>query len=276
MRIIKNINNNFALAQDCKGKMLIVSGKGIGFGVVPREIKDIKVIQRSFYNVDEVYISMINDLPEEMIWISNKIVEQANLTLDKPISNNIIFTLADHIKFSINRHQKHMNMKLPITCDIEQLFEKEVSLGEYGLQLIKERLHIHLPKEEAAYIALHILNFEEQEKTKQGLNEEVIEDITSIIEKEYERNIDRKNFNYSRFISHMHYLIKRSKTNHLIFSQNESIYIKLKDSYPKTNDCVEKVNIYLTGKLHIELTNEEKLYLMLHINRLCTREDCDQ
>lgn len=276
MKIIKNINNNFALAQDSKGNMLIVSGKGIGFGIVPRDVKDITVIQRSFYNVDEVYITMINDLPEEIIWISNKIIEKANLVLDKPISNNIIFTLADHIKFSIRRHQKNMSIKLPITCDIEQLFEKEVSLGEYGLHLLKTQLHIHLPQEEAAYIALHIVNFEEQEKTKQSLNEEVIEDITNIIEKEYDRDIDRKNFNYSRFVSHMHYLIKRSKTNHLIFSQNESIYKKLKASYQKTDECVEKVNRYFNAKLNIELTDEEKLYLMLHINRLCTREDCNQ
>lgn len=276
MKILKNINNNFALAQDSKGNMLIVSGKGIGFGAVPREVKDITMINRSFYNVDEVYISMINELPEEIIWISNKIIERANQVLDKPISNNIIFTLADHIKFSINRHQKHMNMKLPITCDIEHLFEKEVSLGEYGLHLIKKQMHIVLPKEEAAYIALHILNFEEQEASKQSLNEEIIEAITHIIETEYDRTIDRKNFNYSRFVSHMHYLIKRSKTNHLMLSQNKDVYQKLIESYPKTRDCVEKVNSYINEKLRSELTDEEKLYLMLHINRLCTREDCNQ
>lgn len=276
MKIIKNINNNFALAQDAKGNVLVVSGRGIGFGKVPRELEDITIINRSFYNVDEIYISMINDLPEEMIYISSKIVEKANLVLDTPLGNNIVFTLADHLNFSISRYQKNMNIKLPITYDVEQLFEKEVSLGEYGLQLVKKYMHIRLPREEAAYIALHIINFEEQEKARQGLNEEVIEAITCMIETEYDLQIDRKNFNYSRFVSHMHYLIKRTKTNELILSQNKELYQKLKNSYPKTNACVERANAYLYDKLHVDLTDEEKLYLMLHINRLCTREDCNQ
>ena len=277
MKIIKNINNNFAVAIDGAGNQLIISGKGVGFGSVPRVVEDITVINRSYYDVDEAYILMIKEIPEEVIDISSKIIDKARMMIDNPISSNIVFTLADHIHFCIQRYKKNMNIKLPIVYDIRHLFEKEINVGEYGLELIRKQLNIYLPDEEAAYIALHIINAEEQDKSKiVDKDDEVIEEITSIIEKEYKLEIDKDNFNYSRFVSHMHYLLKRGKTKHLIYSDNSTIYRKLKEDYHKTYDCVKIVSEYLNERLMIKLTDEEKLYLMLHINRLCTREDCNQ
>ena len=77
-----------------------------------------------------------------------------------------------------------MNIKLPITNDIEFFFEKEMKIGKYGLKLIKKQLHVYLPKEEAAYIALHIINAEENFKSKEEINDdEIIEKITELIKK---------------------------------------------------------------------------------------------
>lgn len=276
MKIIKNINNNYALAIDSAGKRLIVSGRGIGFGSVPRKIEDITIINRSFYDIDESYISMIKDIPESIIEISAEIIDKARERLDNPINSTIIFTLADHINFSIQRYKKNMNIKLPIVYDVLYFFEKEMSIGEYGLRLIRKKLNVYLPKDEAAYIALHIINAEEKSKNNVAeLNDEIIENITNIIEKEYDIKIDRNNFNYSRFVSHMHYLLKRSKNKRLITSTNADMYEKVKKDYDQTYQCVKKVSEYLNKRLNIELSNEEKLYLMLHINRLYTHEDCN-
>ena len=277
MRIIKNINNNFAIAVDGAGNRLIISGKGIGFGKVPRELEVITRINRSYYDVDEAYVSMLNEIPEEIIAISAQIVDQARRHIDNPISSNIVFTLADHIHFSIQRYQKQMNVQLPIVYDIQHLFEKEMAIGAYGLRLIQKELHIALPKEEAAYIALHIINAEMQDKNKKtDKDNEIIEHILTIIEREYDMQINKDNFNYSRFVSHMHYLLKRGESKQLINTDNKAIYDKLKQDYRQSYECVRQVSAYLNGIFHMELSDEEKLYLMLHINRLCTREDCNR
>ena len=166
MQIIKNINNNFAIAIDGAGNRLIISGKGIGFGSVPRDLEDITRINRSYYDVDEAYISMINEIPEEIIDISNRIIDKARMVIDNPISSNIVFTLADHINFAIQRYKENMNIKLPIVHDIEYLFDTEMEIGEYALTLIRKTLKVFLPKEEAAYIALHIINAESMSKIR--------------------------------------------------------------------------------------------------------------
>ena len=276
MRIIKNINNNYAIAIDSVGNQLIVSGKGIGFGTVPREVTDLTVINRSYYDVDETYISMINNLPEDIIEISSKIIDYAREKIENPISSNIVFTLADHINFCIERYQKGLNLNLPILYDVKHLFEKEMDVGMYGLKLIRERRKQFLPNDEAAYIALHLINAEEKEKNIESANDKAVEDITRIVEDNYGIKVDRDDFNYSRFVSHIHYLLKRGKNKALVESSNDQLFQTMKRDYEKTYRCSENVGKYLKDNLAIELNDEEKLYLMLHINRLCTREDCNQ
>ena len=275
MKVIKNINNNYAIAIDGSGKQLIVSGRGIGFGEVPREITNLSAINQTFYDIDEEYIQIINSIPEEIIDISAQIISYARNRIDNPISSSIVFTLADHINFSINRYRKNMNIKLPILYDVEHLFEKEMEAGLFGINLIKRRLKVLLPKDEAAYIALHILNAEEKKKNVDAENELIVEEVTGIVEKCYQIKLDRNDFNYSRFVSHLHYLLKRGRDKKLVETINYQLFETIRENYQQTYECVEKISSYLLSR-KIELNPEEKLYLMLHINRLCTREDCNQ
>jgi beta-glucoside operon transcriptional antiterminator len=278
MKIIKNINNNYAIALDGDGNQLIVSGKGIGFGTVPREITDTSVINRSYYDVEDTYVSMIKDLPEDVIAISTMIVDHARSEIDTVISSNLVFALADHISFSIKRFQKGMSFKLPIAYDVEHLYEKEYDIGLYGLELIRKKLKTYVPKEEAAYIALHIIDAEERGKNNNQfeVNDEVIEDVIKIIEKDQHLMINRDSVNFSRFTTHMQYLLKRCNTKHLIQSENRRLYELMKDEFPVSWKCAIDISEYLEKRIHLKLTDEEQLYLILHINRLCSHEDCNQ
>ena len=103
------------------------------------------------------------------------------------------------------------------------------------------------------------------------LDEDVIEEIIDIIEAYFNIEIDRKSINYSRFVSHMHYLIKRVKENTLVENENHKLYESLAAIYPETEDCTKKICQYLKNKINCELTEEESVYLMLHVNRLCAR-----
>ena len=273
MKVIRCINNNVAVCLDSSGKELVAFGKGIGFRKPPYEVP-LGKLERTYYGVDSIYLSMINDIPKKILDISDETIDYARVVLDCELSSNIIFTLADHLNFCIERYRKHMNFTLPIVRDIEQLFEKEVSVGQFALKLIRERMNVFLPREEAAYVALHLINYEEKQKNTEPAEDAVIENVTGIIEKEYGIDISRDDFNYSRFVSHMNYLFKRGKHQELMKTDNGRIYQDLVRDYPKTHEVSVRVSEYLEQVMNISLADEEKLCLMLHINRLCTREDC--
>ena len=100
--------------------------------------------------------------------------------------------------------------------------------------------------------------------------------IIKIIENDYGIEIDANSFNYSRFVSHMNYLIKRTKNNKMIRSENSAMFQKLMEEHTRTYRTVEKISGYFEHQTNFRLTDEEKLYLMLYINRLCSREECNQ
>jgi len=275
VKVIKNINNNVSVCQDANGKELIAFGKGIGFKEAPYEIQ-LSQIERTYYNVDSIYISMINDLPEEIIAIADEIVNYSRSKINYPISSNIIFTLADHINFSIHRYQKNIKLNLPVMYDVQQLFDTEMEIGKYGLHVIRNKLKVRLPKEEAVYIALHLINAKLDNGKSEIQSQKIIDDATKIIEKDFELTINKEDFNYSRFVSHMNYLIQRCKRKEVFNTDNNLVYTDLIDSCPRAYKTTKKVSKYLESSLEVSLTDEEKLYLVLHINRLCTREDCYQ
>lgn len=278
MKIIKKLNNNAAIGIDDNKREVIVFGKGVGFEKIPYELTDLSRIDRTYYGIDNQYLGLIGEIPEVIFDLSNKIVDYALLKTDKEFNPNIVFTLADHIHFAVQRFGKNMNFKFPISNDIKCLYEEETRIGQAGIHLINKKLNIHLTEDEAVGIALHFINAENTMRTikSQIDKDKIIDDIVEIIEKDFSMEIDQKGFNYSRFISHMHYLLKRRNNKQVVSSENIILFESMKQKCDKTYRCVYHIKDYLQEVLKWDLNQEELLYLMLHINRLCTREDCNQ
>lgn len=74
----------------------------------------------------------------------------------------------------------------------------------------------------------------------------------------------------------MQYLLKRKEKDISIISENEKMFEMMKTEYQETYDCVLEIKRYIEEKLGWNPSNEELLYLMLHVNRLCSREDCNR
>ena len=278
MRVIKKINNNVALCLDNNNHELIAFGKGIGFPKIPYQLDDLNKIDRTYYGINHNYLNLIDEIPEEIFEISAKIADYASGKIMNELNPNIIFTLADHINFAIQRYQKKIAIKMPFSYDIQHLYEKEMNIGKIAVKFINKELKIRLSSDEAVGIALHFINSENMEKTKNGNISEnaIIDDIVSIIEKEFNIGISKKGINYSRFISHMQYLLKRQEKYITINSDNEKMFEMMKKEYQQTFECVLKIKRYIEEKLGWNPSNEELLYLMLHVNRLCSREDCNR
>lgn len=277
MKLIKKINNNFALAIDGQGEEIIVSGKGIGFIKMPCVVTDLSIINRTYYDIDSKYMGLFNEIPEDVLEISIKTVDYAKNKLKNKLNPNLMLTLADHIHFGIERYKKGIVFDFPLTYDFEQLYSLEIQIGKYALKLIKEQLNIELPQTEITGIAMNIINselFSSVSNSEQTFHE-LIQHITTIIEKYFQIDINRHTVNYSRFTTHLRYLFKRVSQNKTISSDNLKIFKSLQEETPETYQCVYQIKAYLKRKKNWVLDEEELLYLILHVNRLLIREDCN-
>lgn len=277
MQVIKKLNNNFAICLDGEGKELIAYGKGIGFPKVPYEITDLSRIDRTFYDIDQKYLALLPELPEKVIHFTAKLVDIAHNELQYELNPNLVMTLADHIHFCIQRARKNIYVQMPLIYEIEQTFPKEAKLGKYAVRQIERRFAVQLNENEASGIAMSFVNARNSAESKKDSSmqkwyKEVLEDTISIVEDTIGIVIERDSFNFARYSSHLMYLLKRIASDQTLDTENGIMYQSIRDEFPEIAECVDLFETYFKEKFDIGLSKEEKMYLMLHINRICVRE----
>lgn len=280
MKIIKKINNNVAIGLDGNNHEIIVFGKGIGFTNIPYELLDLSKVDRTYYAVDKSYYGLIKEIPEDVFSIVTKILDVARTKIEGNLNPNLIFILADHINFAIIRNRKGMNISFPYSYELEYEYPLITKISAWVVNNINKKFGTNLPKGEITSITMHFINaLEGKNKGKVEITNrttKIIEKVTSIVESYFEMNIDKTSFNYFRFKNHLKHFVQRKEAHDEFYDSNEELFNHMKKEYPKTYDCVEKVNDYLNEEFKGKCSKEELLYLMIHLNRLYISEDCNR
>ena len=275
MRLVKKINNNFVLAMDSAGEQLIVEGKGIGFLKLPCDLQDYSIITRTYYDFDNKYLDLLSLIPPEILSVANAIYDYLKSHLNCPLNPNLPFILADHISFSVERYHKQMTYVFPMYNDLRSMYPLEYKASCLAIELVSKELNISLPESEKAGIMLNIINAEMNlGSVHQG---KVVDDwvmqFTRIIESHLHVQISKDGFNFSRFVSHINYMYRRvMNIDESLEKCSDRAYRELADGFPYDRVCVEEFADYLKQKYQVTLSNAEKFYLILHVNRLCRRE----
>lgn len=270
MIVLKKINNNVAECIDNNGRELVAFGNGIGFPKVPYEIEDLSKIRLTFYRLDEHYLKLITEIPENILDLSLDIVMYAQEKLSGTLNTNLVFSLADHLNFAIKRTQASKEIKFFLSADLKELYKKETQIAAYAVELIKKKIFVVLPDSEISSITMHLINAQEEFKSQQeeDMTEIIIEKITTTIERYFEIIINREEFNYNRFQMHLRYYLKRIRETDSFMSDNQELFELVKKEKPEIFNCVLEINQLIVNYLGKDNKNEEILYLMIHINRI--------
>lgn len=271
MKVIKSINNNVSHCLDSKGREVIAFGKGIGFFKSGEEIP-LKQINRTFYNIKDTDYGVIKTIPVVIINTAIYIIDYVSdkLSIDFPSSSAM--TLADHLQFAIERKDKNIYLPQPLIQDLIQLYPEEMNAAYEALDIIKRATGVALPRVEAGTLAMHFINDRIQPASEEKVDSVTfIEQATDIIEKRFNVKVDRQNFNYSRFVTHLDYLIRRLLNNEEIISRNKELFDQVKSQYPDSVECAYLIDELMKQTYGYQLNEEEILYLAVHINRMISR-----
>ena len=280
MLVTKKINNNVAVCVDGNGRELVAFGKGIGFPAMPYELTDLSLIDHSFYRVDPQYWPLFDSIPAEVISFTDRVVDETRDWLPYDTAPNTVITLADHIAFSVQRARQGVYIQMPSLYQLEEDYPQEVKVGKYIVAAVKKRFDVTLPPSEASGIAMHFINARnypvnpaQVEEAPVIQYEEVLEDTVRIVEGEMGISIQRDTFNYRRFATHLEYLLKRMFKAQHIDTDNQQMYQMMRQEYPDVARCVDKIADCYKDRLAVELTGEERLYLIMHVNRICAKNE---
>ena len=274
MKIDKIINNNLIRAFDDNNKEVLVMGCGLGFKKKIGESIDKSKIEKIYSlenkNYSNKLIDLLSDIPLEIIQTTNEIVSYARYSLGKKINDNIYILLTDHINFAIERINKGLEFKNPLLWEIKRFYNHEFLIGKESLQIIKKRLNIDLPEDEAGSIALHIVNAQLDSRNMDETMDitKMIQSILNIVKYHYNLELDEYSLHYERFITHLKFFAQRIFSGKEIEDEDTYLCEIMKTKYKIAYDCVEKIEKYINKEFNHELTEDEKMYLAVHITRI--------
>lgn len=278
MKIEKVLNNNAVLCRDLDQAEMIVTGKGIAFcndiESLIREDSNIKVFKMSNKEMKSRFEQLLVEIPLEHIVVAEKLIDHVKAKLGKQLNDSIYITLCDHLNSSIDRKLNGIDLKNPLLWDIKRLYEEEYKLGKEALGIIKEELHVDLNEDEAASIALHIVNAELNEEMPVVIKmTQIVPEVLNIVKYHFKMELDEESLNYYRFVTHLKFFAQRLINDKHENTLDSEIYEIVKSKHQSAFACSEKISRFISNKYSYELNLEEMTYLTVHIARVVNRKN---
>lgn len=272
MQIVRIFNNNAVLALDEEGDEVVAMGKGLGFSQHIGNLVDQNKIEKIFkenavdISVEELFVTLSTPEIDSLL----AIIDLATTELGEKYQANLYITLADHIHFALERFEKGLVITNPLAWNIRRLFPDEYAIGYQALDIIENHLHVRLPNDEASSIALHLVNARmnqgEMDQTMEVVK--IVRGILEVVTLFFGQKFDTESIAYNRFMTHLQYFALRVIQGEAQNGSGQFLYDQVKENYPKAMACAEKVDDYIHHQYAYRITDEEKSYLAIHINRL--------
>lgn len=273
--IEKVINNNIISAYEKSGAEVIVMGRGIGFKKKQGEVVPADQISKIFRiksrTLAEQFKELLANMPLERVRISDEIISHAKDHLKLKLNQSIYVTLTDHINFAIERVSQGIEPQNALLWEIKRFYPQEFQLGIYALELIQDRRDILLPEDEAGFIALHFVNAEYGTDIRDAVKfPDQMQAIVDIVERDLGILLDESSLHYERFMTHIKFLIQRIYRKELLSSEDRELSLLMQRKYPREYQCSVKVAEYIMQATGSRLSEEEIMYLSVHIRRVST------
>ena len=274
MIIQKIYNNNVVLVIDKESnKELVLTGCGIGFQKKIGQSIDEDKIEKKFITEDQSLTKkitkVVSEVDEDIFDASSKIIDYAKEYLSSELDDYIYVSLTDHLSFAFKRFNQDIEIKNDLLYEIKRIHKKEFEVGKWAIEYINNKFNVKFPVDEAGFIAMHIVNANYKETINESfLMTKIVKEILNIIRYYYSIDFEQDDFNYDRLVTHLKFFAKRLIKKEQVKDKDNDLINIIKIQYKKAYDCSCKVKQYIEDNHEYIVTEDELLYLTLHINRV--------
>ncbi|MFS8212991.1 BglG family transcription antiterminator LicT [Paenibacillus polymyxa] len=277
MIITKIFNNNAIIAKDQKRDEFVVMGRGIAFKKSTGEQVEEHLIEKVFVlkhkDASEKFKLLLEDVPSEYVSLCYDIIEYGKSILEAQLSDYIYVSLTDHMNNAFKMFDEGFKNANPLIWEIKKFYPKEFAVGLKALEFIEEETDKRLSEDEAGNIALHLINAQVNSSYNKvadvAQQTQKIHDILNIIKYSYNTTIDEHSISYERFITHLRFFFQRLNKKEKVELEDDFLWRQVKAKYKKAYGCMLKIEKYLDTVL----SDEEKLYITIHIQRVTQRQN---
>jgi transcriptional antiterminator len=278
--LIKRVfNNNSALVELGNNREAVVVGNGIAFKKTEGKEIDTSKVENIFYlensATKRTIFSLLKNTPIDIAVTTMHVVNHAYKKYHYELFDYFYLSLSEHILGVYHRilDNTYQTSQIP---DIKDEYPLENKIAQESVKIIERDLKIKLPVSERKNIMLHLINARIPEKKqvnreKNIINiEEMLHIVQVILDQHNIYRLASNNDEYERFMIHLQYLFRRLEQGEKFRSSDITKKVKdeLISEYPESFVVVKEIDEQLKQDFQWEISDEEKLYLIVHIQRI--------
>ncbi|GAA5031750.1 PRD domain-containing protein [Microbacterium fluvii] len=269
----KVLNNNVVISIDESGRERVLMGRGLGFALKPTDVIDPARVEKTFVldggDDGDRAVQMLTDVPYPVIEAVSRAVDEAERMLERSLGRRFTMAVIDHIQFVRERLAQGIRIPTASMPELRVLHPQEFATAEAMAASIGSALEMTLPDEEAVFLTMHLLNATRDEPNgTAALLFRRVQHVVHTVENGLGVTLDATSPDYARFILHVQFLLQRLVNRSMLHSQDSSFFEFAKHSYPRSFEIAEQVKDYVREATGSELTDEELLYVIVHVERL--------
>lgn len=273
MIIEKVLNNNTIVTTEPKtNKEVILVGCGIAFNKRIGQEVDENKIEKTFTienkRVGNKLKEIINQIPDWIFELSHVIINHAIKVLNRDFDKQVYISLSDYIAFAIKRYKKNILIKNYFLDELRIIYNDEYKVALWGIKFINDKLNINLPKDEAVFITLHLVNASNNSSKKSLEKTNIIEGILNIVRDYYSVEFNEDDLNYDRLLTNIKFFVNRIFTENQ-HGENDRMLLDIAEkNYIEEFYCALKVKEYIENNYNYVISDYELFYLTIHIHKV--------
>ena len=276
MKIKKILNNSAVITENKNNEEIIVLGKGLAYGRKVNDVIDKTKIYKIFtpYSSKQkkLLLDTIHETDPIFFQIAQKIVDRLKHEENIELADSVYITLTDHLATSVERAKKGMYLSNKFIWEVKNYYPKEYSYGLWALKLLDKQFNLRFPDDEAGFIAVHIISGEmgnDIDDFKKSVS--FIKSITKIVKYYFNIDLDYQSLTYNRFAVHLKFFWKAmmyKKDKREFGDLSQEVLKVIKNSDIDSYKCALKIRDYIDETYNYQLSNEDIMYLAIHINKI--------
>jgi beta-glucoside operon transcriptional antiterminator len=272
----KVLNNNVVISVDASGQERVLMGRGLGFKLQPTATIDPAKVEKTFIldqgsEADHAR-QLLASVPYPVIEAVTRAVDDAERALGRSLGRRLLIAVIDHVQYVLER--MHKGIRIPSTemPELRVLHPQEFAAATAMAASVSASLDTELPPEEAVFLTMHLLNATRDEPNgTAALLFRRVQHVVTTVEGGLGVKLDAASPDYARFILHVQFLLQRLVAKSMLRGSDTSFFEFAKLSYPRSYAIAGDVKEYVTAATGSELTDEELLYVIVHVERLANQ-----
>lgn len=276
MKVLRVINNNVVSCMDDSGHEAVAMGRGLGYFAKPDAALDETRVEKVFHMTNRSETvrleALFANLSPDLIELCTRIIAYATENLNNRLNPSVYLTLTDHISFSIDRIRQGIPLQNALLYEVRTFYPQEFAIGKYALNMIEKERGIRLPEDEAASIALHLINAEYDSSLSETLHTtQALHDVLDLLRSCSGIRLQEDSIYYNELVTHLKFLVLD------VFSSSDTCENTaeepccsdaIKQYYPAEYACAESVADYLEEKSGHRIASEKRAYLAMSIRHV--------